>query len=71
MHGIREGFHQERLREAGHALQQGMATRRHGDEHLLNDILLAHDALRQFGAEFLVASTELFSGLGVGWGGHG
>ena len=51
--GGAEGADEERLGEAGHALEQHMAVGQQGDEHALDDGILANDGLPDFSAEFL------------------
>ena len=45
IHGARERANHRRLREAGHAFEQAVAAGEHGDDELLDDLLLADDEL--------------------------
>ena len=50
---LAERLDEERLGEAGHALEQHVAVGEQGDQQALDDDILADDGLGDFGAEFL------------------
>ena len=70
VHRVGERFHQERLGQSGHALEQAVAARGHGDEDLLDHVIIADDSLGQFRAQGVVVADELLGGLSVGERGH-
>ena len=50
---------EQRLGQAGHAHQQGVATAEDGDEHLLDHLVLANDHLGELAAHALVGLAQL------------
>jgi hypothetical protein len=42
-HGARQGLHGQRLGQAGHAFDQQVALGQHGDQHALEEAVLADD----------------------------
>ena len=66
-----EGLDHERLGQAGHADQQGMAAGEDGGEDLVDHLLLADDPLGHLGAQALHGTDEalelLHVVLGDGW----
>ncbi len=53
MENLRDGFHEQRLGQAGRAGDQAMAAGEQRDQDLLDDFLLADDDLGQFGFDLL------------------
>jgi len=68
VHRVGKRFDQQRLREAGNAFEEAMTARSDGDEDLLDDGLLSHDAPGERGFELLEIFDE---GGGGGSVGHG
>ena len=63
-----ERAHGERLREAGHALEQHVAAGEQGDEDLLEHVVLADDDPLALPQGLLEAAAGLGRGIGVGIG---
>jgi hypothetical protein len=58
VHRIGERFDEQRFREAWNTFQQAVTTGSDGDEDLLDDGLLSHDAPGEGGFELLEISDE-------------
>ena len=58
--GLRDGVHEEGLRQAGHALQEQVAAGEERDHDALDDDVLADDDLADAGAD---VADELMGGL--------
>ena len=69
VHRVGERFDQQGLREAWNAFEEAVATCGDGDEDLLDDGLLSHDAPGERGFEFLEVFDEGGGGGGVGHSG--
>ena len=66
MKDLRDGFHEQRLGQAGRAGDQAMPAGKQRDEQLLDHVLLADDDLGQLGLDARAAGFDLFDGLFFG-----
>jgi hypothetical protein len=55
----RDGVHEQRLGEAGHADDQAVAAGEQRHEHLLDDVVLADDELPELADDLLVTGAKL------------
>ena len=69
MQRLRERTDQQRLGQAGHAFEQGMAAGENGDQHLLDHFVLADDHFGQFVADAVIGLLATLHGGNVGGGG--
>jgi hypothetical protein len=65
---IGDGFDEQRLREARCAGDEAMTAAEQGDEHFINDMLLADDDLSDLHKEALACGGEQFDDLAFGEG---
>ena len=65
---FRETAHKEGLGEAGHADHQDVSLHGEGDEQIADDLILADDALAEFGGELLVTRRDAAQQFHVGLG---
>ena len=68
MENLRDGFHEQRLREAGSAGDEAVSAGKKRDEDLLDHLVLADDRLAEFGEDARARGGELLEGRCVGVG---
>ena len=71
----RNGFHEQRLREAGRAGDEAVPAGKERDEDLLDHVVLPDDGLAEFREDACAGGGELLEGGGVAgewrWVGRG
>jgi len=61
-HRRSDGAHEQCFREAGHAHQQRVATTENGNDHFLDNLILADDDFAEFATQLGVETAEAVDG---------